>query len=284
MLIPLFWAKGKHGDFTGHGWSMTSMEEAQSRANQAAKRIADRFHATDVEFDLQNYPYGAVDAIRELCVERFDDPDGRNIAALTRNHYGAVVLNTKHLMMVDVDIDLMEKKPNLFQQIFRIKPKQISEDHASKLVADALAPLDAWFAANPDTSVRVYRTRAGLRYLFVDQPRLANDSATVPMLQRLGSDPYYVRLCKSQKCYRARLTPKFWRCGLPAIKVAYPFPSDRFRQRFEKWDQQYREVSQGYATCKLLKHVGTGTIDAQLEPFVKLHDEMTRIDRDLPLA
>jgi hypothetical protein len=34
------------------------------------------------------------------------------------------------------------------------------------------------------------------------------------MLMRfLRADPDYVRLCAVQECYRARLTPKPWRCG-----------------------------------------------------------------------
>ena len=38
----------------------------------------------------------------------------------------------------------------------------------------------------------------------------------------LGADPPYRRLCRTQKCFLARLTPKPWRCGVakPPVPVA----------------------------------------------------------------
>jgi hypothetical protein len=52
---------------------------------------------------------------------------------------------------------------------------------------------------------------------------------TLAALRELGSDPKYVQLAKAQECFRARLTPKPWRCGVRQSSRVYPREDQRPR-------------------------------------------------------
>ncbi len=102
------------------------------------------------------------------------------------------------------------------------------------------------------------------------------------VLKEFGADPLYVRLCKTQQSFRARLTPKPWRCDLGTPPATFPFETADAEQRFMQWVRQYTAKIALYATCKHLASFGDSH-----EAFAELiayHDQETKAATSLPLA
>ncbi len=108
MHIPAFWSKataeetapvGQPRRFSCWRSSDTSAEDAKVSATEAATRILRKWlsGATLDRYCYSNMP------LREEVVQRFTDADGATTAAVTRNGYGALVLNTAQAMFVDID-------------------------------------------------------------------------------------------------------------------------------------------------------------------------------------
>src|SRR5262249_40259887 len=57
---------------------------------------------------------------------------------------------------------------------------------------------------------RIYRTRKGHRVICTSTPLPWGGKAEA-LLEYLGSDQSYTRMCGEQRGYRMRLTPKYWR-------------------------------------------------------------------------
>lgn len=280
MRIPSIWVRATRDAATAWGWSENSEEEALRMARERAERIAARLGRGETA-ELERYPYGA-DAIREWCVERYHDTAGRVVAAMTRNRYGAWVLNAESLMMADVD--LPEVRPAGVGLIGRLFGRKAAPAPVGDPAEDALRELEAYLASRGRSGARVYRTPGGLRYLFAGAPAVADSEETLTALRSLGCDPLYLRLCRSQRCFRARLTAKPWRCGLSSARLSFPFADDRERQRFEQWDRRYEQASNGHAACRYLRTLGDPTIHPELAPLIELHDARCRATTDLPLA
>ncbi|NJP12700.1 MAG: hypothetical protein HC866_27225 [Leptolyngbyaceae cyanobacterium RU_5_1] len=134
--------------------------------------------------------------LREICYA------GKQRAVITRNRYNCLILNTDRLLIVDVDLGV----PN------HADPKDCP---ASCQIAisqqQAVTALESVVAQFPQLGFRVYRTCNGLRYLCTTQEFHPLDSESQRLMQSPYADPLYVRLCKFQATFRARLTPKPWR-------------------------------------------------------------------------
>lgn len=274
MLIPRYWASADHNGYHAYGWSASSQEDAQRLAMERAKRVEERFLEDQI---VDRYPYGAAVAIRELCVERITDTTGETTAALTRNRYGALVLNAARLAMADIDLP-EPKVPSLLGRLFGRKPEQPARDP----VDSAIRSVEALINSRKGAAARVYRTKMGVRVLFTDTPR--DVASAIPMLEEVGTDPVYVRLCESQQCFRARLTPKPWRCGHRPANLSFPFPTPAGQQRFQQWDADYKVKSQGYATAKFLRVLGNPTVHAEFTRLVAIHDQWSKAESSMPLA
>ena len=107
---------------------------------------------------------------------------------------------------------------------------------------------------NPDLGVRNYRTNQGFRVLITgaDAPPRSEHAARI--MEDLNSDSLYMRLCRVQECYRARLTPKPWRIGMRRIHGAGPWWAGTDTQ--ETWTREYNTLSQDYAVCELVSTTG----------------------------
>ena len=91
--------------------------------------------------------------------------------------------------------------------------------------------------------------------------RQARREGLVPVvLYGHGADPLYRQLCKAQKCYRARLTPKPWRCGVRHKPERWPFLDARAEKHFQKWQAQYESFAAGWATCEFVRKIGNGDV------------------------
>jgi hypothetical protein len=94
----------------------------------------------------------------------------------------------------------------------------------------------------------------------------------------------YVRLCKAQECFRARLTPKPWRCNMAPPPWRYPWASADVEIQYRLWERRYEQTSRSYAVCKLVKQLGPQEVHPDVTAILTLHDQLTGIDADRPLA
>jgi predicted secreted protein len=266
MKFPKHWAKARQEGFAAWGWSDLTLADAESAARAAVQRMAERFKRGGRDA-LSRYLYGD----RPLREQVLQELPG---AAITRNSYGCEVLNTTGAMFVDIDLP-ETNGGGLLGRLMGRKAEAPAEA--------ALAKVDGWLARNRDWGFRVYRTKAGLRLLATHAMLDANEDPAHVMSQ-LGADPLYMRLCAAQKSYRARLTPKPWRCDVAALAEQWPFADQHAEARFRAWQAEYAKRSAGYATCSFLRTMGSAHADSRVAEVVRLHDERTRAASNLPLA
>lgn len=273
MHIPRFWAR-RHGSATMPNgrergvsccqWSDLSMEDAHQRAANHLLNLTQRVRAGA---ELNRYAYGDR-PMREEVVQAIEAPGGREIGLITSNAYGAFVLNAANAMFIDIDFVDQRPTQGLLARVGRLFGKAPSPEEEAQCLA-----VRNWWETCRDLGVRVYRTCAGLRCLITTEVFDPTQSTAISILQTLGSDPLYVRLCQSQKCFRARLTPKPWRCGLSMPPVRYPWDNDAAEQSYRQWQKQYERAIAGYTTCRLIETLGPEHVHPDVEPILRLHDE-----------
>ena len=278
MNFPQFWARGNSGNFFCWRWSSQSIAEAQSLANQAARQLADRFRAGD--YPPKHGGYYPDRPFREQVLQEIRNDAGEIAAVVTRNSYGCQVLNTARVMFVD--IDLPEPKPagGLFKRLFG-KPDLAPPADPQN---EAIAKIENWTRNNSECGWRIYRTRAGLRLLATQGLVEADSEVADSVFEALGADPLYRKLCRTQKCFRARLTPKPWRCGVRGKPERWPWLDAKAERNFQKWEAQYRSCFSNWATCELLRQIGNPAVHPEVESVLKLHDDATRAESKLQLA
>jgi hypothetical protein len=131
----------------------------------------------------------------------------------------------------------------------------------------------------------IYQTAGGLRVIVADRAFDPSSDEAGELLARMGSDPLYVRLYRNQKSFRARLTPKPWRCGHHAPPVRWPFTDVRSEKNFKEWDDGYLKRIREYSVSHLLERAGSGKVHPEIEAVLAVHDQFSRVDRsDLRLA
>lgn len=294
MRVPRHWvreaveAKDSRGEVhrgEAWGWSETDVEEARRRARTSAERVADWLvRGGEVPQPPRSaaYLYNLDRPPREEIVQELPDAAGDVAGLITRNRFGALVLTTRDLMFVDVDFPQPKR-----QQVGLLKLLFGNAAPPEDLESETLSRVRTWCAEHADDGVRLYRTAAGLRVAIVGRPVLPRSDESRRILQQLGSDPNYQRLCESQECYRARLTPKPWRMGDDATyapEVRYPFASDADEQLLRRWQRKYEQAAVQFATCQLVNAYGDQEAHPELSPLLKLHDSLTGVGNALPLA
>jgi hypothetical protein len=280
LRFPTHWVSDKHeahdraGELVtryAYGWSSISDDDARRVARERAKRAVD-YAIAGTSQARDEYGYG-VDPAREELIDSLEVEDhAEPLAAVTRNRYGALVLNTEQLLFADVD----QPKPTggFFARLFGKGPDPVDTMREQ---------IRTWHASRPRHSLRLYQTAAGFRIVFTESPHEPTAPQTVELLKSLGSDPLYVRLCQRQKCFRARLTPKPWRCGIDTPGILFPYASPQHEQRQRAWEDGYIAACTNYATCRLLDTFGNPSVHPTLAPIVDLHDQYTLND-SRPLA
>lgn len=278
MNFPQFWARGQSGDFLAWRWSSESIAEAQALADQAAQQLVDRFRAG--ERPRSHGGYYPNRPFREQVLQEFKNEAGETAAVVTRNSYGCQVLNTARVMFVD--IDLPEPKPSggFLKRLFG-KPDPVPP---SNLQSEAMKRIENWTRNHSEWGWRIYRTRAGLRLLATQSLVDADSAIAEEIYEALGADPLYQKLCKAQKCFRARLTPKPWRCGIHSKPERWPWLDAKQEKRFQEWETQYLSCSAKWATCEFIRHIGNPDVHAEVQSVLKLHDGPTRVESKLQLA
>lgn len=257
-------AKGRVLKLRKWGGSNDNRDAALREARSALELLKARVTQLDVRNPYDDYGYSLRDTPEEL-VSMLDEDAG-----ITRNRGGCLVLNAKNAFFADVDI----VPPGFFARLFG---KRAKDENA------CIEELRGWLSARPQFGARVYRTKKGLRYLFTHKPLPVNDE-TLGWLAELGSDKLYTRLCRGQRCYRARLSPKAFRVGVKALDVQYPYEAPAERESFDTWLREYENRSAGHAVCKLICVIGAESVHKDLKAVVETHDKMTLCDSELPLA
>jgi len=284
MQIPRFWAVTE-GSGTGPqgetrfrrvwGWSMSSVAEARA---VAAERLRDAL--TAFRSDERAGRYYPRTPLREPILDEVI-LDGEQALVVTRNRYGAEVLNTDRLLIADIDLAEPLRPEGLLRRLFRRRPAASGPDPAR--VAERLDALATWAAGHPDLGVRVYRTASGLR-VFVTGLAEPTSAAGDDILAELGADPIYRELCRTHGMFRARLTPKPWRLpGMKAPAGRWPYETARAERQFQQWLNAYTSASAGYAACQLVATYGPAPSTVE-HNVIQLHDSRTRAAASLPLA
>lgn len=253
------------------GWSDESIEGARAKAREVAGRVVQRLLTNP---DRRNpYPYGDR-PLPEPVLREFHS------AAVTRNSYGALVLNTRELMFVDIDRQAAPQTSvsvvSNLRSLFR-KPEPPPAAAADPAVSEIRRA-----AERNRCSARIYQTAAGYRAIIVDRPFRAGATDSEALLKEFGADPMYVRLCRLQESFRARLTPKPWRCGVRNPPVEFPFETPRDEAKFRRWEAEYRHRAGDYATCRFLAEVGTPA--PEFSELIACHDQETKANSSQRLA
>src|SRR5262249_12489014 len=271
MQIPRFWANasdqakasnGQDLQLKCWGWSNESLADARIKAVEVLERLATRVRQG--LWNVDRYPYG-VRALREEIIQEVQGSS--QPATITRNSYGALILNTERVMFIDIDVP--EPKKGFFG-----KAKQSDEPYDK--LRKQLGELRASF--------RIYRTAGGFRVLATDSLFEPGSSESERLMQAVGADPAFVQLCRAQRSFRARLTPKPWRCNVPNPPNSFPREETGAEQEFHRCLSIYDSACMNLATCQKLEEVGSGGIHDEVQPLLNLHDDATRCTSGDPLA
>ena len=204
----------------------------------------------------------------DIVEEIIHEIDKNNI--VTRNRYGALVLNSKKLMFIDID---NASKKSFWDKIFnrKLTHKELLLKQISKTMKKA---------KYADLGFRVYETFKGFRVMVSGKNFSPRSDESIKMMQDFSADALYRWLCIKQNCYRARLTPKPYRIKQKRIKVIFPDRTEAEQEKMENWVRAYDEISNNFATCKLVLEQGRSYSNRVID----YHDRHSKINTNLNLA
>ncbi|MBW2240417.1 MAG: hypothetical protein JRH01_00390 [Deltaproteobacteria bacterium] len=252
-----------------YGGSETSLEDARREAAAIASRAAAAIRSGKPRGE---YPYSR-GPVREELLDEISDGE-RLQAVTTRNAYGATVLNSAGALFADIDYPEVSTWSR-FRSWFGGNKE--GRDEA------ILTRVDAYTRQHPRAGLRLYRTANGFRCVATHRTYEPGSRDATELLEALGSDPLYVRLCTAQKCFRARLTPKFWRCSATRPPSRYPWASAEEERAYRMWQESYERQIRDYSTCALVGSFGSSRIDHEVGRILDLHDRIA-CNGDAPLA
>jgi hypothetical protein len=196
-------------------------------------------------------------------------------AVVTRNHYGSIVLNAHHALFIDVDMPDASDPPH---------PGNSWNGPINGLWKLTFEDLCTVLESERGTGFRIYRTAAGFRVLAVTHEFYPGSDAATDLMASVGADDAFVRLCGTQKTFRARLSPKPWRCGTTRPPNDFPRLSAEDESCFASWLQKYDRLCRDRATCQFLGEVGPSAVHERISPIVEFHDRETKAFAVLELA
>lgn len=323
MIVPRYWAeareqgrlKGRSFTVRRFGWSDESAEAAAAHAAERAREaVAAALAGEPVPPWESRVTYGGSEGlpIREEIVEQQGD------AVVTRNTYGARCLNTPDVLFADVDFaDLSPRRrgapwlalgaglaaaaaliawPLLAMTAFAVGAlgwvllmrRQRWAARARRGLALALGRVHGFVATHSGWVLRLYRTPVGLRVVAIHRRFSPDEPAVTELFAALGADRDYVRLCRLQRCFRARLSAKPWRIGvtdrLRPRPGVWPITDPEKLERRREWVGRYEARARGFAACRFLEEIGDGFGDPKAADVVRWHDELSGARSGLPLA
>lgn len=279
MKISKYWYKenqlGKDNeenvyDLNCWAGSDLSVADAQEKARAKIQIWINRLTAGQ---EIGDYEYQNGEIREELLEEVFND-DRQLIAAITRNRYGALVLNTDAVTIADVDVP----DKTFLETLNSWFGKKIDKR------AQALAQIKACYQNHQNLNFIIYQTYAGFRVIITGHNHAPAAVQTTALFKDLGTDELYTRLCRVQECFRARLSPKPWRCQSPVPPQRFQRLSSEQQTAFADWQRNYEARSQKYAVCYKLEQLGRHYISAEINKILSLHDAYVLKAAKLPLA
>ncbi|MFV5264902.1 hypothetical protein ACMUMS_15265 [Acinetobacter courvalinii] len=322
MLIPRYWAEakvktriaGRQYTLKRFGWSDQSLATAQVHAEQRIAQAIEKIKAGENTHRMDHKSsYNGAEGlpIREEIIAQHDD------VVITRNAYGALCLNTPDVLFADIDfaesarlsvhvatffllllvsiaaaayfmswlilviglmmsfllIRVFAKSLSRLQQRFTTTPEQRS-----------LASIRNFSQQHPDWHLRVYRTPKGHRILAMHRTFDANGKEAELLFQSIKADPHYVRMCKNQHCFRARISPKPWRIGMQRLGFGvWPVDQQHVASR-NNWIHDYQQRAEPYASCRFVEQFGSQMVNAKAKRVQLLHDQYCKSGTHLDLA
>lgn len=324
MIVPRYWAegrvqhreKGKQVTVRRFGWSDNNPAEAQSNAESRAQEALARLLSGE---KLQRFepktPYNGAHGvpIREEIV------DQRGETIITRNSYGALCLNTPDVFFADVDFRKTSRGGFRFgvfilllalaiylggytdSQGIRIGMKiaalilcfpiagmiELKTHRGDRPERSALRRIKRFLIKHPEWNFRIYRTPAGLRLMATHQKFDPNDPTVTRCFSSLETDRIYSRMCRNQRCFRARVSPKPWRIGisnhLKPRPGTWPVKPEHLPKRAE-WLARYEDVAINHASCRFMDSMGSGVVHESVMPTLQWHDEISGALSGRPIA
>lgn len=272
MRIPKYWARGDYSlrdgnasTFTCWRWSDISAEDASQIAHAKAKEIALKFQNRQ---QLDRYSYGR-NPLREEVVQSIKNGDGKELGVVTRNLYGALVLNAPNAMFIDIDFPDKGATAGVMGGLGKLLGSK-----TPSLEQTYVQNIEQWMQKYPEWGMRVYRTFGGLRCLVTNVVFDPTQEASLEILRGLGSDSLYVKLCRQQESFRARLTPKPWRCNAPRPPSRYPWENPDKEENYREWEKSYERAASRFTVCRLVKEIGKVETHPDISPILSAHDEM----------
>jgi hypothetical protein len=248
--------EGESKEIKVYGGSNLSLEDASRNALAKIEKIGRKIGGERHVFD----DYEA--EIREEVLEEV-----RSDAVITRNRYGASVLNVERMLILDID----KPKFSFFDLL-----KRRNGDQDKNKIYEMVRKLAAKYG---NLAFRIYETSQGARVIVLGREFDPRDPATARMMKEFNCDPLYTLLCKKQGCFRARLTPKPYRIKLRGRK--FVFPREGNDAETQQWLDEYARESRRFSVCKFIEQVGSNHLT---DDVVRLHDEMTGAHTHLSLA
>ena len=305
------------------GWSDDSVEAAQAHAEVRVREAMDRVLAGEsLPRRERSVAYNGAEGmpIREEIVDRHGD------SVITRTGYGALCLNTPGVLFADIDdavrLDYKRLGPwrvvagltiaalllawpdpsparyvvavvlgalggLIFGGVFAILAAKLRIALGGGFERQARKRVDAFLAAHPDWRVHLYRTPAGMRLMAAHRLFDPREPEVEACFKALDVDPLYARMCFNQHCFRARVTPKPWRIGMPRLHPPYSAawrPEHSALPARRAWVETYQREAVGYAACRHVATLGAEREDTTAAAVRALHDLLCQSDRELPLA
>lgn len=243
------------------GASNTSLEDAQSNASERAEKFTIALRSEFTRANEYEYWLGFV---REEVLEEIKNGEGGVSAVISRNSYGAAVLNAQNMLIGDIDID----EPSFLSRFLERFGK------AKKDKQYFLSQIERYQSQHTDYTIKVYETFAGLRFIVTNQLFSPNDESVSGIFAALGVDKLYRRLCSRQDCFRARLSPKPWRLGMQRPASRYPRVANEQRE-FEHWLRGYVLASSQANVVNVLRTFGEAATHSDIAPVIAIHDKFT---------
>lgn len=316
MFIPRYWKRvekeiivdkvhADHYQLSGenvpvqlNAWGYSDDSEAQAlqRANERILEIAQT-----LALAFNENEYYPLRILHEDIIKRIETEE---TALVTRNRYGSTVLNSPSMMFIDIDVHTDDLQPaGFFARLFG-KTKKIADSNAQETERRfdvALKKVDDYVYQDKECGFLIYRTFAGLRLIATHKSFDPSSEESQKIFDALGTDPLYQKLCKAQKSFRARLSPKFWRMKKELLEKLRETPRLKYRitknmipawsendaerlEEYDTWVKNYEQLHAVHATCKFLKHIGNKQILDGFNPLIKYHDRSTQARSNLPLA
>lgn len=320
--IQLREGRGPQTTIRRWGWSAESQAAADHHARERAEAVAAEVRAgrklSFAERRERKVAYNGADGvpIREEILSEFPELD----AVVTRNQYGAHCLNVSDVLFADIDLDprstlaledgcvgclmialvaagIGMSALQLWWMIIPIATVatglilwrifahiRLRQRLASTRWVDHR--VKRWCSDHPTWTVHLYRTPAGYRLLVTHALFSPASDEVATFFRYFETDPRFVRMCRSQSCFRARLTGKPWRMGVTGKMGwgTWPPTSAEAHTRREQWIAGYESAAANFAACRYLSHVGSTSEHPRAVAIRRLHDEACRAQSELPLA